>query len=224
MTIFLSAKSIQVQISVVSFLEVLLSKHIFGFDEFTSHMAEIAKHLIAFEQHCEFKDVKRSITAVIEKIVDYHKSTIDMPTFLEETTECEFLQPLREEFGCSSSIDKSDITKCLNSFLKSPTSERLRDLRDYVSFILITSILYLILQILLQIAEHKDKLQANEKLLFEVINRLVQMARDTQNKQTTLYSLKCLAQIGPLKLSNISYYFQTEFDSFEEVGRRCRKN
>ncbi|EDV35318.2 LOW QUALITY PROTEIN: uncharacterized protein Dana_GF11791 [Drosophila ananassae] len=191
------SKSIQVQMSIVSYLEVLLSKHIFGFDEFTSHMAEIAKHLIAFEQHCKFKDVKKSITAVIEKIVDYHKSTIDMPTFLEETTECEFLQPLREEFGCSSSIDKSDITKCLNSFLKSPTSERLRDLRDYI-------------------AEHKDKLQANEKLLFEVINRLVQMARDTQNKQTTLYALKCLAQIGPLKLSNISYYFQTEFDSFEE--------
>ncbi|KAH8268288.1 hypothetical protein KR026_004200 [Drosophila bipectinata] len=190
------SKSIQVQISVVSFLEVLLSKHIFGFDEFTSHMAEIAKHLIAFEHSCEFKEVKKSITAVIEKIVDYHKSTIDMPTFLEETTECEFLQPLREEFGCSSSIDKSDINKCLNSFLKSPTSERLRDLRDYI-------------------AGHKDKLQANEKLLFEVINRLVQMARDTQNNQT-LYALKCLAQIGPLKLSNISYYFQTEFDSFEE--------
>jgi len=61
-------------------------------------------------------------------------------------------------------------------------------------------------------------LQENEKLLFELINKLIQMSRDSHKKSSSLDALKCLAQIGPLKLSNISYYFQTDFESFEEVS------
>jgi len=70
----------------------------------------------------------------------------------------------------------------------------------------------------LQIAEHKDKVQEHEKLLFGVINKLIQMTRDAHNKTTSIDSLKCLAQIGPLKISTVSYYFQNDFEAFEKVG------
>ncbi|KAH8244044.1 hypothetical protein KR032_012478 [Drosophila birchii] len=193
-------KSSQVQMCALSFLEQLLtSKPVFGPEEFTTHMAEIAKLLSGFQRECVDKEVKEKASEVVKMILECHHSFINMHSFLEDTTECEFLQPLREKYNSSlePSNDTADVSNYLRSFLKRPTAERLRDLRTYI-------------------AEHKDSLQENERILFEVISRLIQMARDSVSKQSSLDALKCLAQIGPLKLSNVSYYFQTDFDSFEE--------
>ncbi|KAH8280952.1 hypothetical protein KR054_005673 [Drosophila jambulina] len=193
-------KSSQIQVCALSFLEQLLtSKPAFGHEEFTTHMAEIAKLLSGFQRECVAKEVKEKATAVVKMILECHHSHINMHSFLEDTTECEFLQSLREKYDFSPepSKDTADVDNYLRSFLKRPTAERLQSLRTYV-------------------AEHKDSLQKNERMLFDVISRLIQMARDSASKQSSLDALKCLAQIGPLKLSNVSYYFQTDFDSFEE--------
>ncbi|XP_017035887.1 serine/threonine-protein kinase ATM [Drosophila kikkawai] len=193
-------KSSQVQMCALSFLEQLLtSKPAFGPEEFTTHMAEIAKLLSVFQRECVAKEVKEKASDVVKMILDCHRSHINMHSFLEDTTECEFLQTLREKYNSKQEPNKdtSDVDNYLRSFLKRPTAERLRDLRNYI-------------------AEYKDSLQKNERILFDVISRLIQMARDSVSKQSSLDALKCLAQIGPLKLSNVSYYFQTDFDSFEE--------
>ncbi|XP_052835760.1 LOW QUALITY PROTEIN: serine/threonine-protein kinase ATM [Drosophila gunungcola] len=188
----------RVQISVLTFLELLLNKPSFGDKEFSHHFGEIARLLCSFQLDCESKEIKEKARALVMENLESNKDQIDLNSFLEETTDCEFLKPLRAEYKSNlPSIDKADVADYLRSFLKSPTAERLRDLREFI-------------------AEHKDKLQEHEKLLFKVINRLIRMARDTHSKQSSLDALKCLAQIGPLKLSNISYYFQTDFDSFEE--------
>ncbi|XP_020814150.1 serine/threonine-protein kinase ATM [Drosophila serrata] len=193
-------KSIQVQMCALSFLEQLLtSKPIFTHEEFTTHMAEIAKLLSGFRRECVAKEVKEKTSEVVKMILECYHSHINLHSFLEDTTECEFLKTWREKYNSrlEPSKDMTDVANYLRSFLKRPTAERLRDLRTYV-------------------AEHKDSLQKYERILFEVISRLIQMARDSVSKQSSLEALKCLAQIGPLKLSNVSYYFQTDFDSFEE--------
>ncbi|KAH8369440.1 hypothetical protein KR009_011024 [Drosophila setifemur] len=191
-------KSAQIQMSVVSFMEILVKKPSFCFEEFTTLMENIAKLLISFQQQSDYTEIKKKNMEIIKHILNSQKPKINMHTFFEEATDCDFLQLLREEYNCSlTKRSKTNITTYLRTFLKRPSAERLLELRDYI-------------------AEHKDKLQANEKLLFEVINRLIQMARDTQSKENCMDALKCLAQIGPLKLSNSSYYFQTDFDSFEE--------
>ncbi|KAH8295345.1 hypothetical protein KR018_010145 [Drosophila ironensis] len=193
----LRSKSVEVQMPVVVFLESLLNKPLFGFEEFSTQMAEMAKRLSRFQLHCRFKDVKERVMEIIKQILEFHKATISISSFLEETTECDFLQPMREEYNFgSSNIATLNAADYFRSFLKSPTAERLRDLREYI-------------------AKHKDELQENEKPLFEVINHLIRMARDIQNSQNAVDALKCLAQIGPLKLSNISYYFQADFGTLE---------
>lgn len=70
---------------------------------------------------------------------------------------------------------------------------------------------------LLQLAENKTVLQSHEQLLFELISRLIRMVRESPKQEGSLDALKCLAQIGPLKMQHISYYFQTDFDAFEQV-------
>uniref|UniRef100_A0A6P4EBP2 Serine/threonine-protein kinase ATM n=1 Tax=Drosophila rhopaloa TaxID=1041015 RepID=A0A6P4EBP2_DRORH len=194
----LHTKFSQVQMSVLNFLELLLHKPRFGNKEFSNHFAEVAKLLGSFQLGCESKEVKEKARVIVMQILESNKDQIDLSSFLEETTDCEFLKPLREKYNSNlPNIDQADVANNLRSFVRRPTAERLRDLREYI-------------------AVHKDKLQEHEKLLFDVINRLVQMSRDTHSKQSSLDALKCLAQIGPLKLSNISYYFQTDFESFEE--------
>ncbi|XP_016998813.2 serine/threonine-protein kinase ATM isoform X1 [Drosophila takahashii] len=188
----------RVQMSALTFLELLLNKPSFGLPDFLNHLGEIAKLLSCFQIGCEAKEVKEKASAIVMQILESNKDQVDLSIFLEETADCDFLKPLREEYKRNlPNVDKTDVANYLRSFLKSPTAERLRDLREYI-------------------AEHKDKLQENEKLLFKLINKLIQMTRDSHSKPSSLDALKCLAQIGPLKLSNISYYFQTDFDSFEE--------
>ncbi|KAH8264195.1 hypothetical protein KR038_004388 [Drosophila bunnanda] len=193
-------KCTRVQMCALSFLEQLLtSKPHFGYEEFYTHMADIAKLLSGFQRECIAKEVKEKACLVVKMILEGYHTHINMHSFLEDTTECEFLKTLREKYNSrlEPSKDTADVGNYLRSFLKRPTAERLRDLRTYV-------------------AEHKDSLQKYERILFEVISRLIQMARDSVSKQSSMEALKCLAQIGPLKLSNVSYYFQTDFDSFEE--------
>ncbi|XP_041674601.1 serine/threonine-protein kinase ATM [Drosophila eugracilis] len=192
-------KSSRVQMCALTFLELLLNKPSFASHDFLSHLGEIAKLLSSFQLGCELKEAKEKASAIVIQILELSKGQMNLNSFLEETTDCEFLKPLREEFKANlPNINKEDVANYLRSFLTSPTAERLRDLREYI-------------------AEHKDKLQENENLLFDVINKLIQMTRDSNNKRSSsLDALKCLAQIGPLKFSKISYYFQTDFESFEK--------
>lgn len=65
-------------------------------------------------------------------------------------------------------------------------------------------------------------LQSHEQLLFELISRLIRIVRESPKQEGSLDALKCLAQIGPLKMQHISYYFQTDFDVFEQVWMAIR--
>ncbi|XP_022209922.2 serine/threonine-protein kinase ATM [Drosophila obscura] len=193
--LLLHSKCSQVHLCALSFLQLLLKKPGFGLPDFSSHMSEIAKLLIGFQMQCNVKAVNEKVVEVVNHIVSAHSTQINIQSLLEETTECQFLQ---KPNAAVQQIDRTDVASFLGSFLKNPTAERLLDLRAYI-------------------AEHKDQLQSHETLLFELINRLIQMSRCAQGKESSnLNALKCLAQIGPLKLRNISYYFQTDFDSFEE--------
>ncbi|BFF89361.1 serine/threonine-protein kinase ATM [Drosophila madeirensis] len=193
--LLLHSKCSQVHLCALSFLALLLRKPGFGLPDFSSHMSEIAKLLISFRMHCDVKSVNEKVVEVVNQILSAHSSDISIQALLEEHSECQFLQ---KSNAAVQQIDRTNVSSFLGSFLKNPTAERLQDLRDYI-------------------AEHKDQLQAHETLLFELINRLIQMSRCAQSKESSnLNALKCLAQIGPLKLNNISYYFQTDFDSFEE--------
>ncbi|EDX12862.1 GD20371 [Drosophila simulans] len=191
-------KFIRVQMAALTFLELLLNKDSFQLDDYQNHFGDIAKLLSNFQLCCEAKEVREKTISIVMHILESKKAHINLNSFLEETTDCEFLKPLRGD--CKSSqpnIDRADVANYLRSFLISPTPERLRDLRIYI-------------------AEHKEKVQEHEKLLFGVINKLIQMTRDAHSKTTSIDSLKCLAQIGPLKISTVSYYFQTDFEAFEK--------
>ncbi|XP_039495619.1 serine/threonine-protein kinase ATM [Drosophila santomea] len=191
-------KFIRVQMAALTFLELLLNKPSFSLDDFQNHFGDIAKLLSNFQLSCEAKEVREKTISIVMQILQSKKDQINLNSFLEETTDCEFLKPLRED--CQSgqpNLDRADVANYLRSFLLSPTPERLRDLRTYI-------------------AEHKDKVQEHEKLLFGVINKLIQMTRDAHSKTISTDSLKCLAQIGPLKISTVSYYFQTDFESLEK--------
>ncbi|XP_026850238.1 serine/threonine-protein kinase ATM [Drosophila persimilis] len=191
----LHSKCSQVHLCALSFLDLLLNKPGFGSTDFSNHMTEIAKLLISFQMHCDVKAVNEKVVEVVNHILSAHSTQIDIQSILEENSDCQFLQ---KPNAALQHIDRTDVPSFLRSFLKNPTAERLHDLRIYI-------------------AGHKDQLQAHETLLLELIKRLIQMARCAQSKESSnLDAMKCLAQIGPLKLTNISYYFQTDFDSFEE--------
>jgi len=49
------------------------------------------------------------------------------------------------------------------------------------------------------------------------------MVRDSPKKESSIEALKCLAEIGPLKMQNNFYYFQTDFDAFVQVRKSNRK-
>jgi len=120
--------------SVLNFLQLLLNKPIFALPDFVNHMGAIAKLLSSFQIGCGAKAVKEKAGAFVMQILDSNKNQINLNSFLEETTDCEFLKPLREEYKSNlPNIDKADVASYLRSFLSSPTAERLRDLREYVS-------------------------------------------------------------------------------------------
>lgn len=68
-----------------------------------------------------------------------------------------------------------------------------------------------------QIAEHKEELQNNDELLFELVSRLIQMVRESPKYYENMDALKCLAEIGPIKMKHISYYFLTDYESIQPV-------
>jgi len=118
----------------LTFLELLLNKHNFRLDDYQNHFGDIAKLLSNFQLCCEAKEVREKTMSIVMYILESKKAHINLNSFLEETTDCEFLKPLRED--CKSSqpnIDRADVANYLRSFLLSPTPERLRDLRTYVS-------------------------------------------------------------------------------------------
>ncbi|XP_023036036.1 serine/threonine-protein kinase ATM [Drosophila willistoni] len=197
----LSTNAAQCQIATLDFLKMLLEKPKFQTERFSSHMNEIAKLLVNFIVQSKQKPVKDKAVVILEHVLEAYKTQINTQPLLEESTECEFLKSLREQFNESlPKTDKGNVTEYIQSFLTNTSVERLNDLREYIS-------------------EHKDKLQSNESLLFDLINRLLRLARDCHNKNTSLDALKCLAEIGPMHLRHVSYYFQTEFDTLQESDK-----
>jgi len=84
--------------SVLNFLQLLLNKPIFALPDFVNHMGAIAKLFSSFQIGCGAKAVKEKASAIVMQILESNKNQINLNSFLEETTDCEFLKPLREEY------------------------------------------------------------------------------------------------------------------------------
>lgn len=68
-----------------------------------------------------------------------------------------------------------------------------------------------IFKIYLQICLHKHDLQTESSLLYRLIRHLLQIVRETpQNNSINMEALKCLGEIGPLNLAQMSYYFEAD--------------
>ncbi|KAM7347211.1 serine/threonine-protein kinase tefu isoform 2-T3 [Cochliomyia hominivorax] len=66
-----------------------------------------------------------------------------------------------------------------------------------------------------QISKFKGLLAEESDLVYRLIRHLLQIVRQTQADAISLEALKCLGEIGPLSLKQISYYFEAE-ESIEE--------
>ncbi|KAH8396072.1 hypothetical protein KR222_002674 [Zaprionus bogoriensis] len=187
--------------AVLAFLQTLLGKC--GGEQalnLSAHANELAKLMVAGVRNMETRQLKHTAAELLELFVAMHRrQQVDLEALLDEAGDCgEFLQPLRAlvDPKLPKAIDLG-VVDYIRAFLKPNRLERLHGLREYI-------------------AEHKDVLQSHEQLLFELISRLIRMVRESPKQEGSLAALKCLAEIGPLKMQHISYYFQTDFDADEQ--------
>ncbi|XP_037818798.1 serine/threonine-protein kinase ATM isoform X1 [Lucilia sericata] len=68
-----------------------------------------------------------------------------------------------------------------------------------------------------QISKSKRLLANDSALLYRLIRHLLQIVRETQVNAISLEALKCLGEIGPLNLNQISYYFEADFCTEEQT-------
>ncbi|XP_043070286.1 serine/threonine-protein kinase ATM [Drosophila grimshawi] len=183
---------------------------------------KIGKLLIASMQHVKTVELKLLAADVLKKFLNIFKlqlnedgadkaanlqtlrdlceMTLNVQTLLvDEDSEGTHLQSLRDL--CEMTVPRFEqlsVVDYMRTFLKSNRMEPLHGLREYI-------------------AEHKDELQSHQQLLFELINRLIHMVRESPSKKGSIDAVKSLAEIGPLKLKRNSYYFQTEFEDIQQL-------
>ncbi|KRF80861.1 serine/threonine-protein kinase ATM [Drosophila virilis] len=188
----------QLHIAAMEYIEVMLAKRSFLSHNLTAHMDEIGKLLIACVHHVESNHLKIRIAQQVESYISMYRVQLKVQSLLDEAGDCKYLQSLRSMFETTlPKVSRVSVVDYIRAFLKPNRLERLHGLREYI-------------------AEHKEELQNHEQLLFELISRLIRMVRESGKRDNSLDAVKCLAEIGPLKMNHISYYFQTDFESIQQ--------
>ncbi|ALC48364.1 tefu [Drosophila busckii] len=190
--LLLATKCAQVQHAVLQLLQQLLSKGNFEAACLNAHMDDIAKILVQCVQQLHQPHLKQQAIGLLETIVDNYAEQLHLDSLLAEASETAEWLALRQKLATNSPNSfELDVASSIRVFLKSSRLQSLHTLRKYL-------------------AEHKHHLQDQEQLLLELYNRLIRMVREQEH---SLEALKCLAELGPLKIKHISYYFQTDFDA-----------
>lgn len=122
----------------LEFLQTMLSKssaqaHCLS----SAHADELATLFVAAVRHMESRELKQTAAAILEQFIDVHKKQVNLETLLDEASECEYLNPLRQQL-----IDDPKLPKFVDlgaadyirAFLKPNRLERLHGLREYVSY------------------------------------------------------------------------------------------
>ncbi|XP_032588976.1 serine/threonine-protein kinase ATM isoform X2 [Drosophila mojavensis] len=179
--------------SALKFLQLMLPK-----DSFQNQ--DLAKLLIACLKHVESQELKTMTTKIIIAYIEKYKAELQLQGLFDEADDgCEHLQELRQRFEPAlPEISKQNFEDYIRAFLEPNSSERLHGLREYI-------------------AEHKEELQNNDELLFDLVSRLIQMVRESPKYNQNMDALKCLAEIGPIKMKHISYYFLTDYESIQPL-------
>lgn len=65
----------------------------------------------------------------------------------------------------------------------------------------------IVLFYVLQLCQYKNSFHNDSEILYQLLRKLLHLARNSQNNNVSLAALKCLGEIGPLYLEQKSYYF-----------------
>ncbi|XP_062138082.1 serine/threonine-protein kinase ATM [Drosophila sulfurigaster albostrigata] len=199
--LLLHTKCEQLQRAGLKFLHLIIGKH--TIDYLTDYMRvnDFVKLLRSICQHVETSHLQKLAAKVEQTFVESQSEYIDMETPLEVNSDFNQrfgnLEQQKNESQLPD-IGNCSVSRYMASYMKPNRSAGcLPGLRDYL-------------------AKHKQQLAAEQHLLFHFISRLIHMVRHAEKPEHSLEALRCLAEIGPLKMQHISYYFQGEFDAFEE--------
>ncbi|KAH8386431.1 hypothetical protein KR093_000425 [Drosophila rubida] len=198
--LLLHTKCGQLQRAGLKFLELMLAKRSFDYYADAMRLNEFAKLMRALHQHMETSQLQEQAAHVEHTFSAAHKKQIRMETLLEENSDDDyrFGQHVRPTDSQLPNIGDCSVWSYMASYMKpNRLGGCLPGLRAYI-------------------AKHKQQLATEEQLLFHFINRLIHMVRHAEKPEHSREALKCLAEIGPLKMQHISYYFQGDFDAFEE--------
>ncbi|XP_030382015.1 serine/threonine-protein kinase ATM [Scaptodrosophila lebanonensis] len=187
-----------VQKAALQYFSLILTCDFVNFEKLQKRLNEIAKLFLQCVFHIKGNEMKMQAVAILKALIETNENLIDAGSLLDEYPKNEIPSSLHKYCdGNSSTIDQDDVEAFINEFLQNYRVERLRTLRTYI-------------------AKHKNELQKNSTLLFQLFDRLIKILRTATKRQSSIDALKCLAELGPLEMKHVSYYFQTDFDSFEE--------
>ncbi|KAM8719535.1 hypothetical protein ACLKA7_005726 [Drosophila subpalustris] len=197
----LHTKCGQLQRAGLEFLEIMQSKQSFAVHDNSTRnsngLDEIAKLLMACAQRLETKKLRQHSFAILKAFIDSHREQLNMQILLEENADCEYLESPLIDVDLPKA-GELNVVEYIREFLKPNRLDgRLHGLREYI-------------------ADHKMELQQHDQLLFQLISRLIRIVRDSPKQESSMDALRCLAEIGPLKMQSNSYYFQTDFDAFDQ--------
>ncbi|XP_061389717.1 serine/threonine-protein kinase ATM [Musca vetustissima] len=165
------------------------------------HLNFICKSLVYTHKRSNCPDEQEKITKICEDLVNnYKKAILDKQYVLNIFANNEkfvdintFLETLSENIADENGDAADCWKKYLDMFIENTnyTSDSFKLLQQHIS-------------------ANKHIVQTEKNLLYRLIRHLLQILRQNQNEAINLEVLKCLGEIGPLNLYQMSYYFEVE--------------
>ncbi|XP_046801392.1 serine/threonine-protein kinase ATM isoform X1 [Lucilia cuprina] len=167
------------------------------------HLTAISKSIVQLYKNTSCLETKDKAAEVCEHLIENYKNSIKDKEILKN----EF--SIDEKFANINTIletlpDISGNSKDWHNFFKiflenkNYTVDNLKMLQQ-------------------QISKSKRYLANDSDLLYRLIRHLLQIVRQTKVNSICLEALKCLGEIGPLNLNQISYYFEADYCTQEQT-------
>ncbi|XP_005181014.2 serine/threonine-protein kinase ATM [Musca domestica] len=171
------------------------------------HLSFICKSLVYTHKRSNSIDEQTKITSICEHLISNYKKAISdkhyMLNIFANNENFNNVNKLLETL--SENISDDDNADCWKKYLDI-FMENTNYTLDSFKFLQ------------QHIAANKHIVQADKNVLYRLIRHLLQFLRQSEDEALNLEVLKCLGEIGPLNLYQMSYYFEVENSIDEDTN------
>uniref|UniRef100_A0A1A9WKS3 Serine/threonine-protein kinase ATM n=1 Tax=Glossina brevipalpis TaxID=37001 RepID=A0A1A9WKS3_9MUSC len=205
----------QLQTFALLALEIFLKKYCdisISLDIVQSNSSYIFRILrIIFENHNNEENQKKALSIIDDLIENANISKADKHNIMLVLNDHELFNNKCIEKPTTNSVQYESV---LRKFIESKDYSNIDHLKVIHQSIL----------------KHKEFLQNENNLLYKLLQKLLQIVRHSQHELTCFEALKCLGEIGPLNLTQATYYFEAtnefndvDFLSTDPIAEFCKR-